>query len=123
MIKVSEYFSIVSFWYVPYKKVHTLRKECIAIIFNFVSNQRIWKKIMSEPKIVDKKPVVLELEPKTYYWCTCGESTNQPYCNGAHKGTDFTPLAFEVTETKKVALCLCKHTGNAPFCDGAHTKL
>jgi CDGSH iron-sulfur domain-containing protein 3 len=79
------------------------------------------EKIMSEPKIVDKKPVVLELEPKTYYWCTCGESINQPYCNGAHKGTEFTPLAFEVTETKKVALCLCKHTGNAPFCDGAHT--
>jgi len=78
---------------------------------------------MSEPKIVGKKPVVLELEPKTYYWCTCGESTNQPYCNGAHKGTGFTPIAFEVTETKKVALCLCKHTGNAPFCDGAHTKL
>ena len=74
-------------------------------------------------KIVDKKPVVLELEPKTYYWCTCGESTNQPYCNGAHKGTGFVPLPFTVTETKKVALCLCKQTGNAPFCDGAHTKL
>jgi CDGSH iron-sulfur domain-containing protein 3 len=78
---------------------------------------------MSEPTIVDKKPTVLTLEPGTYYWCSCGLSENQPFCNGAHKGTDFKPLAFEVTEAKPVALCLCKHTGNAPFCDGAHQKL
>lgn len=78
---------------------------------------------MSEPTIVDKKPTVLTLEPGTYYWCSCGLSENQPFCNGAHKGTDFQPLAFEVTEAKPVALCLCKHTGNPPFCDGAHQNL
>lgn len=78
---------------------------------------------MPEPTIVDKKPTVLTLEPGTYYWCSCGLSENQPFCNGAHKGTDFKPLAFEVTEAKPVALCLCKYTGNAPFCDGAHQKL
>lgn len=78
---------------------------------------------MSEPNIVDKKPTVLTLEPGNYTWCSCGLSANQPYCNGAHKDTSFTPVAFEVTETKQVALCLCKHTGNAPFCDGAHAKL
>ncbi len=73
-----------------------------------------------QPVIVDKKPVVLELEAGSYYWCSCGYSTNQPFCNGAHKGTDFVPTKFEVTEKKKVALCLCKHTAKAPFCDGTH---
>jgi len=78
---------------------------------------------MSEPVIADKKPAVLELEAGTYYWCACGQSQNQPYCDGSHKGTEFTPKAFELTETKRVALCLCKHTGNSPFCDGEHTRL
>lgn len=73
-----------------------------------------------QPVIVDKKPVFLELEAGTYYWCSCGHSTNQPFCNGAHKGTDFVPTKFEVTEKKKVALCLCKHTAKVPFCDGTH---
>lgn len=78
---------------------------------------------MSEPTIFDKTPTVLSLEPGTYYWCSCGLSANQPYCNGAHKGTEFRPVAFELAEAKQVALCLCKQTNNAPFCDGAHTKL
>jgi CDGSH iron-sulfur domain-containing protein 3 len=78
---------------------------------------------MSTPVIADKKPVVLELEPRTYYWCSCGQSQTQPFCNGAHKGTEFTPLAFEVTENKKVALCNCKYSGNPPYCDGSHSKL
>lgn len=75
------------------------------------------------PTIVDKKPVVMELEPGTYYWCSCGLSQNQPFCNGAHQGTEFKPVAFEVTEKKPLALCLCKHTGKAPFCDGSHHNL
>ena len=78
---------------------------------------------MTEPKIVDKKPVVMTLEPGNHYWCSCGLSDNQPFCNGAHKGTGLTPVAFEVTEAKQVALCLCKNTQNAPFCDGSHAKL
>lgn len=78
---------------------------------------------MSEPVVADTKPVLLDLEPGTYYWCSCGQSSNQPFCNGAHKGTDFQPLAFELTETKRVALCACKHTQNAPYCDGSHSKL
>ncbi|NER35350.1 MAG: CDGSH iron-sulfur domain-containing protein [Oscillatoria sp. SIO1A7] len=78
---------------------------------------------MSNAVIADLKPAVLTLEPGTYYWCSCGQSTNQPYCDGSHAGTDFVPLALEITETKQVALCLCKQTGNQPFCDGAHAKL
>ena len=78
---------------------------------------------MSEPVIADKKPAVIELEPGTYYYCTCGQSKKQPFCDGSHSGTDFTPMKFEITENKKVALCQCKHTNNAPFCDGTHAKL
>ena len=78
---------------------------------------------MSEPVIFDKKPTVLELEAGTYYWCSCGQSANQPYCDGAHKGSDFTPLKFEIEEKKTVALCLCKKTANSPFCDGMHAKI
>jgi CDGSH-type Zn-finger protein len=78
---------------------------------------------MSEPVIFDKKPVVLELQAGTYYWCSCGQSSNQPYCDGAHRGTEFTPVKFDLPEAQRVALCNCKHTGNQPFCDGVHSKL
>lgn len=78
---------------------------------------------MSEPVIADRKPVVLNLEPGNYYWCSCGQSKNQPFCDGGHKDSGFTPLQFTVAEKKQVALCLCKHTSNVPFCDGAHSKL
>ena len=75
------------------------------------------------PKIADKKPAVQELEPGTYYWCSCGESKNQPFCDGSHAGSEFSPMAFEITEKKRVALCQCKHSKEKPFCDGAHRSL
>lgn len=78
---------------------------------------------MSDRKIAAKVPVVLELEPGTYYWCSCGRSENQPFCDGAHKGTDISPLEFTVDEKKKYAMCLCKHTTKEPFCDGKHKML
>lgn len=78
---------------------------------------------MSEPKIANKVPAALELEAGTYYWCSCGQSANQPFCDGSHKTTDFTPVAFTIEEKKRVALCQCKHTANQPFCDGAHKNL
>jgi CDGSH-type Zn-finger protein len=77
-----------------------------------------------EPTIAAKKPAVLELEAGTYYWCACGKSKNQPFCDGSHKAEGlFTPQAFTLTEKKKVALCQCKHSANKPFCDGTHSKL
>jgi len=78
---------------------------------------------MTEATIAATTPAVLELEPGTYYWCSCGKSANQPFCDGAHQGTEFTPQPFEVTEKKTVALCQCKRSKNPPFCDGAHNAL
>ncbi len=78
---------------------------------------------MNKPKAASKTPAVLELEPGTYYWCSCGLSEKQPFCDGAHKGTDFTPMEVTVTEKKTLPFCQCKMTESPPYCDGAHTKL
>ncbi len=78
---------------------------------------------MSKPHIADTKPAVLTLEAGTYWWCRCGLSSKQPYCDGSHKGTAFTPMKLELSEQQKVALCNCKHTANPPYCDGSHGKL
>ena len=78
---------------------------------------------MSDPKIAKKEPAILELDAGTYYWCACGQSNNQPFCDGSHKGTGFNPVEFKIADKKKVALCQCKHTKNSPYCDGTHKNL
>jgi len=75
------------------------------------------------PKVAAKQPAILELEPGSYWWCACGFSSDQPFCDGSHRTTTFTPLPFQVAELKKVALCQCKQTANPPHCDGSHSKL
>jgi len=78
---------------------------------------------METPKIADTKPLIISMEAGEYYWCACGESKTQPFCDGSHKGTDFSPLKVALPDPKKVAWCLCKHTKKPPFCDGSHSKL
>jgi CDGSH-type Zn-finger protein len=63
------------------------------------------------------------MEPGLYHWCACGGSKNQPFCDGSHKGTEFTPVEAKIDEKKKVAWCACKQTKNQPFCDGTHRSL
>lgn len=76
------------------------------------------------PHIAQKAPFAVDLQAgKTYFWCACGQSKNQPFCDGSHKGTSFTPTKFEATEDKKAFLCGCKHSAGAPFCDGSHKSL
>jgi CDGSH-type Zn-finger protein len=78
---------------------------------------------MAEPVCAQKTPYVLELAAADCYWCSCGQSKNQPFCDGSHKGGPFAPVKFTVTEKKTVALCGCKRTHTQPFCDGAHKSL
>ncbi len=79
---------------------------------------------MPDPVIAARTPVSVTLEAgKTYYYCTCGRSADQPFCDGSHQGTAFTPQEFSVDEDRKAALCRCKHTKDAPFCDGSHAQL
>jgi CDGSH-type Zn-finger protein len=78
---------------------------------------------MSEPASPQNHPYASEVEQgKTYYWCACGQSNNQPFCDGSHQGTDFLPIAFTAKQTDTVYLCGCKKSGNVPFCDGSHNK-
>lgn len=77
-----------------------------------------------KPTIANNKPIPVELKAgEEYYFCTCGRSANQPFCDGSHKGTSFTPKSFKAEESGEAYLCQCKQTANAPFCDGTHTKV
>lgn len=78
---------------------------------------------MSNPKRASDTPFAIEVESgKSYFWCSCGLSQNQPFCDGSHKGTEFTPVKYQATESKKVFFCGCKITGKQPLCDGSHSK-
>jgi CDGSH-type Zn-finger protein len=78
---------------------------------------------MSEPIIAQKEPYVMDMEPGTYHWCACGGSKKQPFCDGSHEGTDFSPMEVKLDEAGKKPWCGCKHTNTKPYCDGSHTKL
>ena len=79
---------------------------------------------MTEPVIAQKTPCAVDVEAgKSYYWCSCGKSSKQPFCDGSHKGTSFAPVAYKVEKTGTVWFCGCKHSKKGALCDGSHKAL
>ena len=79
---------------------------------------------MSEPLIAQKEPYAMEVVAgRQYWWCACGRSKNQPFCDGSHSVTNIAPMAYDATETKTVYFCGCKRSGGKPLCDGTHSTL
>ncbi len=79
---------------------------------------------MPEPEIARKAPIAVDVAGgKTYFWCACGRSADQPFCDGSHKGTDFTPLRYTAESDGRLWFCACKHTNGQPLCDGTHKTL
>ncbi len=68
-----------------------------------------------------KMPIQVDLKKgEKYYWCTCGKTADEPFCDGSHSGSEFLPLEFSVEKDRKAFLCTCKETKKPPFCDGSH---
>lgn len=79
---------------------------------------------MPDVVVAQKSPYAIQAEAgRKYWWCACGRSSNQPFCDGSHKGTGLSPLPFVAAKSEILWLCGCKHTGHAPFCDGTHKSL
>ena len=79
---------------------------------------------MSNPVIAAKAPFAVDVEKgKDYYWCACGKSKTQPFCDGAHSGSDFTPTKYTAEESKTVYFCGCKNSKTGVCCDGTHKSL
>ena len=74
-------------------------------------------------QLTNKQPIAIDVEAgKEYWWCACGKSKTQPFCDGSHKDTSLSPLKYTPTESGTVWFCVCKQTGNQPLCDGSHSK-
>ena len=79
---------------------------------------------MDKAKVAQTSPIPVEVEAgKSYFWCSCGLSENQPFCDGSHADTGFTPLKYDATEDGRKFFCACKQTAGQPLCDGAHNNI
>ncbi|HJV27293.1 MAG TPA: CDGSH iron-sulfur domain-containing protein [Aromatoleum sp.] len=79
---------------------------------------------MSDATIAQKAPYAVDVEAgKSYWWCSCGKSASQPFCDGSHNGSEFTPVEYKAEESKTAYFCGCKHGNNHPLCDGSHQVL
>ena len=79
---------------------------------------------MTKAAIAGKAPILVDVEAgKSYWWCACGQSKKQPFCDGSHKGSAFAPVKYDAVESRKAAFCACKQTGKSPMCDGTHKSL
>lgn len=79
---------------------------------------------MATPHIAQKAPYPVDVQTgKKYFWCACGKSANQPFCDGSHKDTAFTPVMYQAEQDRTLYFCGCKHTAGVPLCDGTHNKL
>ena len=79
---------------------------------------------MSKGQVAAKAPIKIEVEAgKTYFWCACGKSAKQPFCDGSHKGSEFSPMAWKAEEDGTKFFCACKQSDKAPFCDGSHSRV
>ncbi|MCB1667122.1 MAG: CDGSH iron-sulfur domain-containing protein [Porticoccaceae bacterium] len=76
-----------------------------------------------QPCLAGREPIEVEVKAnKSYWWCSCGQSKKQPFCDGSHKGSHFSPLEWVAEKNGKVAFCTCKQTPNQPLCDGTHCQ-
>ena len=78
---------------------------------------------MEKPIIVQKHSMKMDMDPGTYFWCVCGKSEKQPFCDGSHKGSEFRPVKVVVDEPKRIKWCMCKHSRDGAFCDNTHRDL
>ena len=79
---------------------------------------------MADPVIAQKEPISVDVKAgKSYWWCSCGQSAKQPFCDGSHKDTDFVPMEYTAPKDRTVWFCACKKTSKSPMCDGTHNDL
>ena len=115
---MSVVYLLVMFWLIWYH----LPADALAKAAFHNPNKRTIS--MTDPVIFQKSPMPIEVEEgKTYFWCACGKSAKQPFCDGSHKDTGIAPVKITAEATKKMFFCGCKSSAKAPLCDGSHSKL